>query len=489
MSLTSLLDHLKQTAALSQVAGLLSWDQETMMPLRGGPARAEQSGALAKVIHEYEADPRIPEWIAAIDHEALSAFDRCNVEEARRLHTRAAKIPSRLTEAIAVAASEGQRVWAAAREAKDFAIFVPALKRNIDLAREKALSLSEVGTDPYTHLLDDFEPGATVEDLWPLLGSMRPRLTALRQQISERPKPAALTGRFPAEEQMALATRIARQIGYDFGAGRLDTAVHPFSSGHAQDVRITTRTDEADLFNCLYSTIHEVGHALYTQGAADPFLPAAQYCSMGMHESQSRFWENQIARSKPFAEWLYAELRAAFEGIDLTGPEHLYSAVNRVATGFIRTEADEVHYNLHILLRFELEREMITGDLEVGDLEAAWNERFLRDFGREVPDPSQGVLQDVHWSVGLFGYFPTYSLGNIYAACLDQAMRQALPDRDEMVRRAETAPILDWMRENIHVHGRMLSATDLIAQATGAAPSTEPLLSYLEAKYGELYRL
>ena len=210
--------------------------------------------------------------------------------------------------------------------------------------------------------------------------------------------------------------------------------VHPFCSGTGGDVRITTRTDESDPFNCLYSAIHEIGHGLYAQAAPDPLLPAADYCSMGVHESQSRFWENQICRSRPFADWLLPAMTEAFGALDLDGPDQLHAAINRVHPGYIRTEADEVHYNLHILLRFELERELIGGTLQVEDLEQAWNDRFARDFGLAVSDPSQGVLQDVHWAAGLFGYFPTYSLGNIYAACLDEAMRTALPDRDELVR-------------------------------------------------------
>ena len=288
---------------------------------------------------------------------------------------------------------------------------------------------------------------------------------------------------------MALARKVAGRIGYDFGAGRIDMAAHPFSSGTVGDARITTRTDEADPLNCLYSTAHEVGHALYTQGAPEPFLPAADYCSMGVHESQSRFWENQIARSRPFADWLYPAMKESFPDLNLSGPGELYGAVNRVETGFIRTEADEVHYNLHILLRFELERELISGGLEVDDLETAWNERFKRDFGRPVPDVSLGVLQDVHWSIGLFGYFPTYSLGNIYAACLDRAMRRALPDRDAMVAAAECQPILDWLRENIHSKGRLLPAPELIERACGEAASAAPLIDYLEAKFTALYDL
>ena len=487
MPLPALLDHLKKTAALSQIAGLISWDQEAMMPKAGAAQRVEQAGALASVIHARNADPRIGEWIGDIDLAGLSQFDRRNVSEAQRSYDRATKIPSRLAEESARASSEGQRVWAQARAGKDFAAFVPALKRNIALKREEAACLADGDGELYDSLLDEYEPGARAADLFPLLESLRPPLVTLREKIAGKSMPARLTGHYPADRQLALARTIAARMGYDFDAGRIDTVVHPFCSGNGGDVRITTRTDEADPLNCLYSTIHEVGHALYAQGAPDPYLPAADYCSMGVHESQSRFWENQIARSRPFADWLYPAMREAFGDMTLDGPDALFAAVNRVETGFIRTEADEVHYNLHILLRFELERELVSGALEAEDLEDAWNERFARDFGIAVPDASLGVLQDVHWSLGLFGYFPTYSLGNIYAACLDRAMARDLPERDDMVRTAGTQPILDWMREKIHVRGRVLPAPQLIEAATGEKPTAAPLISYLEAKFGALY--
>jgi carboxypeptidase Taq len=489
MPLAELLDHLKKTAALSQVASLISWDQETMMPASGAVQRAEQSGALASVLHARNADPRIPEWIGAIDLPSLSAFDRRNVAEAQRAYDRATKIPARLAEESARAASEGQRIWAMARAAGDFAMFAPALRRNIELAREEAACLAGPGDELYDSLLDTFEPGARVAELEPLLEGMRPGLVALRENIAGKTAPPGIEGHFPADAQLLLARTIAARFGYDLHAGRIDTVVHPFCSGTGDDVRITTRTDEADPFNCLFSTVHETGHALYNQGITDAFLPAADYCSMGVHESQSRFWENQIGRSRPFADWLYPAMEGAFGELSLPGPDALYAAVNRVHSGFIRTEADEVHYNLHILMRFELERDLIAGALEVEDLEAAWNARFERDFGMAVPDAGRGVLQDVHWSVGLFGYFPTYSLGNIYSACLDRAMRRDLPDRDAMVRAAETQPILDWLRARIHMKGRLLPAAELIEEATGEKPSAAPLIAYLEDKFGSLYDL
>lgn len=485
MSLPDLLAHLRQTAALGQAAGLLSWDQEAMMPAKGAAQRAEQAGALASAIHERTADPRLGEWIDAIDLSALADFDRRNVEEARRAHERAVKIPSRLAAELARAASDGHRIWAAAREARDFAAFAPALARNVALKREEAACLSDAA--PYDALLDEFEPGMTDAVLRPLLEGMRPGLTALREGIAGKPAPRRLTGHFPKDAQLALARRAAALFGYDEDAGRIDLVLHPFCSGVGGDVRITTRVDEADPFNCLYSTIHETGHALYSQGANDPFLPAADYCSMGVHESQSRFWENQIGRSRPFMEWLSPAMAAAFG--EAPAPDLLFAMANRVEGGFIRTEADEVHYNLHILLRYELERDLISGALAPEDLEAAWNARFARDFGHAVPHAGLGVLQDVHWAAGLFGYFPTYALGNIYAACLDAAMRADLPDRDAMVAAGDTAPILGWLRARIHAKGRLLPAPALIEAATGAAPTAGPLLAYLQAKFGALYDL
>jgi carboxypeptidase Taq len=482
MSLDALLDHLRQTAALAQVAGILSWDQEAMMPPAGAGQRAEQASALAAVIHARRADPRITDWAGAIDRAALPAFDRRNVEEALRAHARATRVPERLARALAHAAAEGHRIWAAAREARDFAAFRPALERIVALKREEAACLAD-GGDPYDALLDAFEPGATVAELAPLLEGLRPRLVALREALDARPATPPLTGQFPKDAQLALARRVAGRLGYDFGAGRIDTVVHPFCAGAGLDVRITTRVDEADPFNCLYSTIHETGHALYAQGTPDPFLPAAEACSMGVHESQSRFWENQIARSRSFAEWLWPEMRAAFGDAAPESPEALHRVANRVHRGFIRTEADEVHYNLHILMRFELEREMIAGTLAPADLEEAWNARFERDFGLAVPHAALGVLQDVHWAAGLFGYFPTYSLGNIYAACLDRAMRRDLPERDRMVREGAFGEILGWLRMRIHEKGRLLPAPELIAEAAGEPPSPGPLLDYLEAKF------
>ncbi|MDR9395337.1 MAG: carboxypeptidase M32, partial [Roseovarius sp.] len=260
-------------------------------------------------------------------------------------------------------------------------------------------------------------------------------------------------------------------------------------SGSGDDVRITTRTAPDDPFNCLYSTIHEAGHACYEQGI-DPayrLTPLGQGVSMGVHESQSRIYENQLGRSRAFCGWLFGEMRAAFGDLGITDADALYAAVNRVHPGYIRTEADEVQYNLHVMLRFDLERALISGDLPVADLEAAWNDRFEVDFGTRVDSPSNGCLQDVHWSVGLFGYFPTYSLGNVYAGCLHAALRRAVPDLDAWLGEGDLAAATGWLRENVQRHGGLYQPRDLITRACGAAPTAEPLMTYLEEKFGALY--
>ena len=289
--------------------------------------------------------------------------------------------------------------------------------------------------------------------------------------------------------QVALARELAERFGYDLNCGRIDMAVHPFSSGSGDDVRITTRVSETDPFNCLYSTIHEVGHACYEQGvdAAYHMTPVGQGVSMGVHESQSRIYENQLGRSRAFCHFLYGRMREAFGDIGVADEDAFYATVNRLHRGYIRTEADEVQYNLHIMLRFELERALIAGDLQVRDLEAAWNNRFKADFGYQVDRASNGVLQDVHWSVGLFGYFPTYSLGNVYAGCLHAALRKDVPDVDDHLAEGDPSPATAWLRENVQRHGGLYEPREVIARACGQAPSAGPLMAYLVEKFGGLY--
>ncbi len=488
----ALLAHLKTSVSLGQVAGLVSWDQEVMMPPKGAEARADQAGAMESVLHARRTDPRVAEWLAAVDPCSLDDAGRANLREARRMHERAVLIPADLAEELARTTARAQGIWAEARKANRFADFAPTLARVIDLTRQRAACLQGDGETLYDALIDDYEPGTTGAEIAETFGRLRQGLTALRERILGGGQDAPeLSGTFPEDGQRKLSQELARIFGFDFDAGRLDISVHPFTSGTRGDTRITTRVDPANPFDCLYSTIHEVGHALYEQGL-DPALagqPAGNSVSMGVHESQSRFFENQIGRSRTFAEFLFPRMVEAFGEIGVASAQDLYRATNRVAPGFIRTEADEVHYNLHIMMRFDLERALISGDLQVADLEAAWNDRFEADFGRAVPDAANGVLQDVHWSVGLFGYFPTYTLGNLYAGCLAAKLRADLPGLDQACREGDLAAPIAWMREHVHRHGSIHMPRDLIAWAAGAEPDEGPLLAYLDAKFSDLYGL
>ena len=487
-----LADHLGRLSALERVAGLLGWDQETQMPPRGAAQRGAEAGAVAAAIHGLASDPRLADLCDAAEAEAPDPRTAANIREARRIHARATRIPATLASELAAVTSRAQGVWARARAAKDFADFAPTLAHVALLKRSEAACLAAPGQSPYDALIDDFEPGMTAEALAGMFAALRPGLVDLRSRIAEVARPALrLAGAFGHAPQLALSRRIGEALGYDWSAGRLDLAVHPFCSGRLGDVRITTRVDAEDPLGNIYSTVHELGHALYEQGL-DPEIaltPAGAAASMGVHESQSRLYENQIGRSRAFARWLYPQLREAFGDVGLASAEELHRANNAVATGFIRTEADEVHYNLHVMMRFELERALISGALEVADLEAAWNARFLEDFGVAVLDAAQGVLQNVHWSVGLFGYFPTYTLGNVYAATLDAAIRAEIPDLDDQVAAGEFGALLDWLRPRVHRRGKLAAPETIIAEAAGRKPEPALLIAALERKFGELYDL
>lgn len=485
-----LMAYVRQTAALGAVAERLSWDQEAVMPPAAAEQRGDEIAALEAVLHGRRTDPRIGEGLAAIT--PASPVEKAQLRLIGHEYRRAVTVPGRLAEAIARRTATAHAVWAEARAADNTALFLPVLKEILALKREEAACYaSATGSDLYDALLDDFEPGQTGARIAAMFDAMRPRLVALREKILGKPMPEALEGHFPQSAQIALAREMAECFGYDFNRGRLDLVIHPFMSGRGQDVRITTRVDERDPFNCLYSTIHEAGHAGYELNI-DPayhFTPVGRGVSMAVHESQSRIYENQLGRSPAFCGFLHERMRAHFGENGLPGREGFARAVNRVRPGFIRTESDEVHYNLHVMLRFDLERALVNGALEVEDLEEAWNTRFAADFGLKVTRPSLGMLQDVHWSAGIFGYFPTYSLGNLYAGCLFAALRQAVPDYAAALAAGHLAPVLAWLAENVQRHGGLYQPEVLIEKASGAAPSAGPLLDYLEEKFGALYGL
>ncbi|SMO52212.1 carboxypeptidase M32 [Paracoccus laeviglucosivorans] len=484
-----LLAFQRQTEALSSVAERLGWDQETVMPRGAVEQRSEEMAAMESVLHERRTDPRIGEWLdqaQAEDDEDQRILDLI----ARDFH-RAARIPARLAMELARQTSLAQGIWADARANEAPQDFLPTLNDILMLKREEAAALAD-GGDLYDALLDDYEPGTTQAEIAALFDAMRPRLVALREDVlGAEYQPQALKGDFPQETQLRLARACATAYGYDWTRGRMDIAVHPFSSGRWQDSRITTRVVETDPFNCIYSTIHEVGHSSYELGIDSDyaFTPLGRGVSMGAHESQSRIYENQIGRGRAFSGWLYQRMSDAFDGLSVPDADAFYATVNRVTPGYIRTEADEVQYNLHIMLRFDLERDLIAGRLDTDDLVEAWNTRFLKDFGVAVDRPANGVLQDVHWSVGLFGYFPTYALGNVYAGCLHAALRAAVPDLDRFLAAGDAGPAVEWLRENMQRHGGLYPPRELIERATGADVSELPLLDYLEEKFGAIYRL
>ncbi|MBP0482910.1 carboxypeptidase M32 [Sagittula salina] len=485
-----LMTFTRTTEALAQVSGRLGWDQETVMPRGAAEQRSEENAALEGVLHQRRTDPRIADWLAAIDETSLDEVGRAQVRLIRRDHERSIRVPEALATAIARTVSKGHLIWAEARADDNFAAFAPILTEILALRREEAAALA-AGGDLYDALLDTYEPGAKAADLDAMFGALRPRLVSLREAVLSRPELPGLATSFDEKGQMKLARLLARTFGYDFTRGRVDKAVHPFSSGSGDDVRITTRTVPLDPFNCLYSTVHEVGHGCYEQNidAAYRLTPVGQGASMGVHESQSRIYENQLGRSRAFTGWLYGQMRDTFGDFGIPDEDTFYGAVNRVRNGYIRTEADELQYNLHVLLRFDLERGLISGDLAVADLEAAWNDRFEADFGFAVDKPSNGVLQDVHWSAGLFGYFPTYSLGNVYAGCLNKALRAAVPELDSQLAQGDTSAATGWLRDTLQRDGGLRTPREIITRAAGQPPTEGPLLDYLEEKFRGLYAL
>lgn len=478
----------RETSALGQIAGRLGWDQETVMPRGAAPQRAEEMAAIEAVLHARRSDPRVAEWLEQADPQDDVA--RAQLRDIRRTYERTVKVPADLAKAIARVTSAAQGTWAQARADEDVGAFLPVLTEVVALKREEGAALAQ-GGDVYDAMVEDYEPYTTGAQISEIFDQMRPRLVALRAAVLEKPAPQVLAGKFDELTQMRLSQKLATTFGYDLNTGRMDKAVHPFSSGSGLDVRITTRTSETDPFNCFYSTIHEVGHAAYEQGI-DPayaLTPLGQGVSMGVHESQSRIYENQLGRSRAFTGWLFGQMVEAFGNFGIADADDFYAAANGVHNGYIRTEADEVQYNLHIMLRFDLERALMSGDLMVNDLEAAWNDRFKADFGYAVDKPSNGCLQDVHWSVGLFGYFPTYALGNVYAGCLHQALRAAVPDLDAQLAAGDTSAATGWLRENLQRHGGLYSPRETIQRACGKDIGPEPFLSYLEEKFGALYGL
>lgn len=494
--LDDLVSRLKQTAVLASCSAMLGWDEQTYLPPGGAPHRAEQLGLLAGLAHQRATDPRIGELLTQIESSKGFPADSAEaalLREARRDYDRKTKLPQRLVEELSRTTTLSQQAWVGARKKKDFAEFRPWLEKVVALKREEADVLS-AGGEKYDVLLDDYEPGATSAAVAASFATLRKELVSLLDAIrgsGVEPDASILTRSYPVEAQRGFGRAAASAIGFDFDRGRLDEAAHPFCSGIGPgDCRLTTRYDEQHFPQAFFGTLHEAGHGLYEQGLpADRFgTPLGEACSLGIHESQSRMWENFVGRSRPFWAHFFPRARGAFpSALADVGSEGFYRAINDVRPSFIRVEADEVTYNLHIMLRFELERPLIAGDLAPADMPGAWDEAFTRDFGMRPTNVSEGALQDIHWSAGLVGYFPTYALGNMYAAQLFEQARADLGDLDAQFARGEFAPLKGWLVEHVHRHGRRYRPSALIERITGRPPSPEPLVRHLRTKYGELY--
>jgi carboxypeptidase Taq len=486
-------ERMSEIQALNSALALLSWDQETLMPPRGLASRSTTRAALAGLVHDRATDPALGALLEGLAGSGPDAAAAANVRESLRDYRRAVRVPRDLVTELAETTTLAQQAWAEARARNEWPRFAPLLGRIVDLKRREAEALG-YRDEPYDALLDEYEPGARAADLARIFAEVRtalvPLVEAARRDPADRGEDL-LRGGLAVAGQDALGRRVLKDLGFDLEGGRLDLSAHPFSTQIAPgDVRLTTHYDADDLQKSLYSTIHEAGHGMYEQGlpADQVGLPLGEAVSLGVHESQSRLWENQIGRSRAFMSYLLPLLRRHFPGrFDGIAPEQLDRAVNVVRPSPIRIEADEVTYTLHIVLRMELERALLRGEIAVADLPSLWNERMRADLGVVPADDAEGVLQDIHWSFGLFGYFPTYALGNLYAAELHVAAKRDLPGLDDDVARGDFLPLLGWLREHIHRRGRELAPRELVRAATGREPGAGPYLDYLRAKFGALY--
>jgi carboxypeptidase Taq len=492
-----LIGRIKDCGILASCAEALGWDERTYMPHRGSAHRAEQMALLARLTHEGLSAPQIGELLATIEVSPLvrdaDSVPAANVREIRRHHDRAVKLPKELVEEIARTTTRAQQVWQESRQANDFSTFRPWLEKIVRLKRQEAEAVGYRDV-PYDALLDLYEPGATTAEVRRIFADLAAELVPLVGAItsSSRQAPRQILERtYPVDRQEAFGRAAAAAIGFDFDAGRLDVTTHPFCSGLGPgDCRITTRYNPQRFNDAFFGILHEAGHGIYEQGL-DPEqfgTPAGSAASLGIHESQSRLWENQVGRSRSFWEHFFPRARETFpDALGCVALGDFVFAINDVRPTYIRVEADEATYNLHIILRFELEQALVSGDLAPADVPAAWSERFERSFGLKPPTDALGCLQDIHWSMGGLGYFPTYTLGNLYAAQLMEKARHDLGDLDAEFRGGEFGRLKGWLNEKIHRPGQRYRAADLCRRITGADISHRPLLGYLRAKYAPLY--
>ncbi len=498
-SYQELREFAKATALLASVESLLGWDERCLLPPQGAEYRARQTKLLAGMLHERQTDPRLGELLAELSAGPLTAEATSDaavvVRELQRQYDKKTRLPKKLVEELAHTAVMGQQAWQIAKARNDYPSFEPWLAKMVDLKRQQA-DLQGWTACRYDALLDDFEPKETTSNLRGVLGELRNELVPLVRSIASsgrKPQVEVLHRHYPLAEQDRFSREVAARIGFDFERGRLDVSAHPFCSGVGpNDCRLTTRYDEHFFNSAFFGTLHEAGHGIYEQGLPnDEYgLPTGEAVSLGIHESQSRLWENFVGRSRAFWEHLYPQAQSAFPSALADVPlDTFHAAINDVRPSLIRVEADEATYNLHILIRFELEQAIVNGDAQPADLPGAWREKYAAYLGITPGTDALGVLQDIHWSAGLFGYFPTYSLGNLYAAQFFAQADQDLGGVSALIRKGEFAPLRHWLTKNIHARGKRLAARELVKTVTGEPLTPRHLVEYLKSKYGPIYGL
>jgi len=496
-ALEQLKDRLATVGDLNSANGLLFWDRQTYMPEGGVAGRAEQMATLSKLAHEMLVDDETGRLLDAVGQPDPSSEEGAMLRRARREYERATKLPAKLVAEITRTTALAEPAWVKAREEADWSLFAPHLEQIVPLKREAAEHLG-YEDHPYDALLEGYEPGAKKAHLEKMFLELKEGIVPLSRAVTEHKKDkedrsAPLYGEFDEAEQEEFGKAVISAFGYDWGRGRQDRSVYPFCITFGPgDVRVTTRFEEGWLAPALFGTMHEAGHALYEQGINPDYArtPLGGGTSTGVHESQSRLWENLVGRSRPFWSHYYPKLQEAFleplGGLDL---ETFYRAINVLEPSLIRVEADEATYNLHILLRFELEVALLEGTLSVTDLPTAWNARTEEYLGVVPENDAEGVLQDVHWSNGLFGYFPTYAIGNVLSVQFFDEAVNAHPEIPDQMKKGEFSTLLSWLRESIHRHGSQYYPDELVERVTGRPLDTAPYLRYLKSKFGELYGL
>ncbi|HLX65358.1 MAG TPA: carboxypeptidase M32 [Puia sp.] len=485
---------MQKIADIRYSAAVLEWDQETYLPPKGAAGRSRQLASLSEIAHERLIAPALGDLLHELNERGdLGDDQRRNIELSLEDYNKQIRFSPAFIRRLSETTSRSFHSWLRARNANSFSLFKADLQELVTLKREEA-ELAGYNQHPYDALLDNFEKGCTTALLDQVFGSVRTPLKDLLDRIAARPQvdDSFLHRDYPRNLQWDFGLDIIRQLGFDFEAGRQDLSEHPFTTSfNARDVRITTRIDEHNFNHMTWSSIHETGHALYEQGLPDEYygLPLGEFASLGIHESQSRLWENNVGRSLDWWQNIYPGLQTTFPDRLQTVPlERFYQGINRVAPSLIRTEADEVSYHFHVMIRYELEKRLIDGSLDVSEVPSWWNEHYAAWLGVTVPDDKRGCLQDVHWSHGSFGYFPTYSLGSFYAAQLFTAALGQAPGLQESILNGDTAPLLAWLRERIHRHGRRFTSAELCTQATGDQLEIRYFLDYLLDKYVNIYK-